>query len=99
VTIEQARSELGTIAHGLIRAYPNAYPADERMLVVPLRDQVVGPFATALWILEAAALLLMALVCANVAMLLLARMLARQSHTWPSGWPSAPRAGGWFERC
>ena len=78
VTIEQARGELGAIAHGLIRTYPNAYPDDERMLVVPLRDQVVGPFGTALWILEAAALLLLVLACANVAMLLLARMLARQ---------------------
>jgi putative ABC transport system permease protein len=81
VTIEQARGELAAITYGLGRAYPNVYPGGERMLVASLRDQLVGPFAMALWVLEAAALLLLLLACANVATLLLARTVARHRDT------------------
>src|SRR4051812_38891335 len=77
VTVGQAQAELDGIMRGLVRTFPMDYRQDATAIATPLREQVVGQFATALWMVEGAVLLLLALACGNVAALLLARMLAR----------------------
>jgi putative ABC transport system permease protein len=73
-----AEAELTTTMRSLVREYPADYAADASVRVRPLRDQVVGHFGAALWLLQSAVLLLLGLACANVAMLLLARTIPRQ---------------------
>src|SRR5262249_2642868 len=74
------RVELQTITRSLAREYGDQYPRGESALVMPLREQIVGRFVTAAWIVEVAVALLLVLACANVAMLLLVRTLTRQGE-------------------
>jgi putative ABC transport system permease protein len=78
VTSGVAEAELTTAMRSLVREHPGDYAVDESVRVRPLRDQVVGHFGAALWLLQAAVLLLLVLACANVATLLLARTIPRQ---------------------
>jgi predicted permease len=78
VTSGAAEAELRATMAAFVREYPSEYAADASVRVTPLRDQVVGRFGTALWLLQAAVLLLLVLACANVATLLLARAIPRQ---------------------
>ena len=80
VSARQAQVEVQTITQSLAREYPDQYPIDESANVVPLRERVVGRFAAAAWTVEAAVILLLALACANIALLLLARTLSRQAE-------------------
>jgi putative ABC transport system permease protein len=63
----------------LVREYPD-YPADAFAIVRPLRAELVGTFGTALWMLQGSVLVLLVLACANVATLLLARTVGRQTE-------------------
>jgi putative ABC transport system permease protein len=78
VSSRAAEAELQTIMRSLVREYPVEYAQDASARVTPLRDRLIGHFAPALWLLQAAVLLLLALACANVATLLLARTIPRQ---------------------
>src|SRR5436190_3797224 len=78
VTSAAAEAELRAAMATLVREYPTEYAADASVRVTPLRDHLVGRFGTALWLLQAAVLLLLVLACANVATLLLARAIPRQ---------------------
>ncbi|MGH9408093.1 MAG: ADOP family duplicated permease [Vicinamibacterales bacterium] len=80
LSADRAQAEIQSITRGLVREYPDQYPAGESARVVPLREQVVGGFETAAWTVELAVVLLLVLACANVAMLLLARTLSRQAE-------------------
>lgn len=71
VSIEQARREIEAIANGVEAA--GWRDAGRRIGVVPLKDEVVGDRARALTLLMAAVSLLLAMACANLAQLLLAR--------------------------
>lgn len=76
VKLDQARADLHTIDAALAREFP-----DEnygwRAELKPLRDDLVGDFAQPLKVFLAAVLLVLLLVCANLANLMLARGTTR----------------------
>jgi len=77
VTIEQARADMGTVAHNPQLQYP-AEDGGVTVRVEPLLNQVVGDVRDALWIFLAAISLVLLVACANVTSLLLARSTIRQ---------------------
>ena len=82
VTIEQARAEAGALARELARLYPDTNRGIDAT-VVAIADGHLGAqglLNKPLRILMAVALLLMLIVCANVANLLLARAVTRQKE-------------------
>jgi putative ABC transport system permease protein len=76
VTLEQARTEMRTIAAQLEKAYPDD---NEGMLVRidPLRDLFVGTVREPLLLLMSASVLVLLIACANLSALLVARGVAR----------------------
>lgn len=83
VTLDQARSDLSTIAHRIHDEYGNGknanfFLSDAR--VIPLAEDIVGKVRPALLTLFGAVILLFLVACANVAGLLLARISARRKE-------------------
>ena len=81
-TIESARAELEAAHAVMLRQYPEAYPKSARtsLSVTPFRDQVTAPARTVLLMLLAAAGVVFAIACSNVANLILARTVRRESE-------------------
>jgi putative ABC transport system permease protein len=75
VTLDQARADLSRIGEGLAREYPGT---DQRVVITPLQDAVVGPVRAALLVLLAAVACVLLIACANVAHLQLMRAAARE---------------------
>jgi len=76
VSREEALKEMRLIDARLAEAYP-PISGDRRTVLVPLRENVVGDAGQALWLLAAAAGLVLLTACANLINLLLARGLDR----------------------
>jgi len=77
VQIEQAKAELASISSRLEQQYPE----DDKgwgATVIPLREQLVGDVRTALFVLLGAVACVLLIACANVANLVLAKMLGRR---------------------
>src|SRR5215471_16597446 len=77
VSLDQARSEMAGITSRLDSQYPGT---NRNVMVVPLKDKVVGDIRPALLMLLGAVALVLLIACANVAHMLLARASARQKE-------------------
>jgi putative ABC transport system permease protein len=80
--LEAARAELRAVHSGILKDYPEAYPAkaDFRVNAVRLRDQITARARTVLLVLLAASGLVFVIACSNVANLILARSVRRESE-------------------
>lgn len=77
IGIDQARAELKGIMRQMAREYPSDFARDTTVIVDQLRDHLVGPIQTALWVLLGAVAFVLLIAAANIANLLLARATAR----------------------
>ena len=76
VTLETAKAHLETIAARLAASSPDTN-RNKSFVATPLRDQLVGPVRTTLYLLMGAVALVLLIACTNVADLMLARATAR----------------------
>ncbi|HEV8446112.1 MAG TPA: ABC transporter permease [Gemmatimonadaceae bacterium] len=79
VTIDQARSDMYRIDAAMVRDFPNENEG-WRSEILPLRDDLVGDLKRPVQIFLAAVMMVLLIVCANVANLLLARGAARSGE-------------------
>jgi putative ABC transport system permease protein len=81
-TLDQARSELNTVYASMTKAHPAEYhPTDHYQIsVTRMHDQINSKANTILWILFAASALLFVIASSNVANLVLARTVRRESE-------------------
>src|SRR5439155_1590352 len=81
-TLESARAELRAVHAGILKEHPETYKAkaDFRINAVKLRDQITARARTVLWVLLAASGLMFVIACSNVANLILARSVRRESE-------------------
>ena len=80
-TMEQARADIALIARQMDREFPTplyAVHRSSKVRVESLQDQLAGASKTAIWVLMGAVMLILAIVCANMANLFLARSAGRQ---------------------
>jgi len=81
-TVEAARAELTAAHQAMVKQHPEAYSADAdvQLAVSLLRDQITAPARTVLLLLLAAAGVVFVIACSNVANLILARSVRRESE-------------------
>ena len=81
-TLESARAELSERYAAILAAHPDVYKAADRYQigVTRMHDQINSSANTILWVLFAAAALLFIIACSNVANLVLARTVRRESE-------------------
>jgi putative ABC transport system permease protein len=81
-TLDQARTELGTVYANMKKDHPDAYPTNAQFTVSAkmLRDQITSGARTVLLVLLAASGLVFIIACCNVANLILARTVRREGE-------------------
>jgi predicted permease len=81
-TLDQARAELRTDYAAMLQAHPETYKRDDgyQISVRRMHDQINARANTILWVLFAASALLFVIASSNVANLVLARTLRRESE-------------------
>ncbi|HEY2547492.1 MAG TPA: ADOP family duplicated permease [Candidatus Acidoferrum sp.] len=81
-TLDQARTELGTVYASIKKDHPDAYPAESQFSINArmLRDQITSGARTVLLVLLAASGLVFIIACSNVANLILARTVRREGE-------------------
>ena len=79
VSLERAQSEMSAMARRLTERYPKG-PRTTDVLIEPLREDMVGSYRTGLLMLFGAVGCVLVIACANVANLVLSRVLARSSE-------------------
>jgi putative ABC transport system permease protein len=77
VTISQAQADIAQVDRRLAEEFPDD-EKDRRTLLVPLHESLVGNIRPALLVLFGSVGLVLLIACANFAMLLMARSVARQ---------------------
>jgi putative ABC transport system permease protein len=78
VSFPQAQEEMTQIANQLRAEVPEHAEARTRVKVIPFHRDVVKGHSSGLWMLLAAVLVLLAIACANVALLMLGRSTGRE---------------------
>jgi len=91
VSTEQAQAEMSMIAQRLASTYPDS-DAGTGVVLVPLREQMIGSYQKSLVVLLAAVGFILLIACANVANLLMTRTAARDREM---AIRSAMGAGQW----
>jgi predicted permease len=77
-TVSQARQDLATVNHALLAEYPGDYPTGGyRIETVPMLTELTARARPTLLLLLATVLMVLLIVCANVANLQLARLSSR----------------------
>jgi putative ABC transport system permease protein len=81
-SIEAARAELAALHADLVRQHPESYSpkSNVQVSVTPLRAQIAAPARTILLLLLGAAAIVFLIACSNVASLILARSVRRESE-------------------
>lgn len=81
-TLEQARAELGTGYGAMVQAHPDVYRREHQFAVSVrrMRDEINSRASAVLWVLFGASALLFVIACSNVANLVLARTVRRESE-------------------
>jgi putative ABC transport system permease protein len=81
-TLEAVRSEVGAVHAAMVGQHPESYSAGAgvQVSVTPLRDQITAPARPFLFLLLAAAGVVFAIACSNVANLILARSVRREGE-------------------
>lgn len=80
--LESARAELATVYKAMVSAHPEVYKPNDRyqIAVTRMHDQLNSKATKILWILFGASGLLFVIACSNVANLILARTVRRESE-------------------
>src|SRR5215208_935750 len=80
--LEAARAELKAVHASIVSAHPETYSSKANFSIsaVLLRDQITARARTVLWVLLAASALIFVIACSNVANLILARSVRRESE-------------------
>lgn len=76
VTVAQAKAEMNLIGQNLTKQYPD-FNTGWGVAVVPIREQLSGPFRSALFVLSAAVGFVLLIACGNVANLIMVRAMSR----------------------
>lgn len=81
-SLKSARAELRTVYSGMIAAHPDVYKPQHHFQIDArrLRDQINAKASIVLWLLFGASGLLFLIACSNVANLILARTVRRESE-------------------